>query len=184
MIHLTKTCAIALLSTILLLTSVVEGIPDGWAMTDRFAGCRYEITGANLLTTELRKTIVEKADELACFGWVQNNVDNGSVVGESRCNKKNGLKFKSFLEKIGNDVNNENSDGVTVEHVEIKDYEDSKIKLHFSHFKILDDERNTCFREPPHQCKEFTVDAATEDGNSILSSAKVTIQGEGISSEL
>ena len=31
----------------------------------------------------------------------------------------------------------------------------SQIKLHFSHFKILPDERQTCFRDPPHQCAEF-----------------------------
>jgi len=36
----------------------------------------------------------------------------------------------------------------------IKDYEDTKIKLHFSHFKIINAERETCFRDKPHQCEE------------------------------
>ncbi len=35
-----------------------------------------------------------------------------------------------------------------------KDYDDTKIKLHFSHFKILDPGRDTCFRDEPHPCTE------------------------------
>ena len=42
-------------------------------------------------------------------------------------------------------------------------YEDTKIKLHFSHFKILEDGRETCFRDAPHQCPEFAA-AATGGG--------------------
>ena len=34
-------------------------------------------------------------------------------------------------------------------------YEDTKIKLHFSHFKVLDGKRETCFREEPHCCKDL-----------------------------
>lgn len=45
---------------------------------------------------------------------------------------------------------------LTLHQADIKDYESTKIMLHFSHFKILDDSRVTCFREPPHQCPEFT----------------------------
>ena len=41
----------------------------------------------------------------------------------------------------------------------IKDYENTKIKLHFSHFKILPDERETCFRDAPHQCAAFAQQA-------------------------
>lgn len=36
--------------------------------------------------------------------------------------------------------------------------------LHFSHFKILDDGRITCFREPPHQCPEFAPPRNETDG--------------------
>ena len=40
-----------------------------------------------------------------------------------------------------------------VERLEIKTYEDTKIKLHFSDFAILEDERRTCFRDDgPHSC--------------------------------
>ncbi len=43
--------------------------------------------------------------------------------------------------------------GSYVDFVRIKDYEDTKIKLHFSHFKILDKRRITCFRDEPHICE-------------------------------
>jgi uncharacterized membrane protein YgcG len=36
----------------------------------------------------------------------------------------------------------------------IRVYKDTKIKLHFSHFKILDMARITCFRDKPHQCQD------------------------------
>ena len=44
--------------------------------------------------------------------------------------------------------------GSFVEDVAIKDYQDTKILLHFSHFKILDRERDTCFPDAPHQCDD------------------------------
>lgn len=58
----------------------------------------------------------------------------------------------------------------------IKDYEDTKIKLHFSHFKILDDARITCFRDAPHQCPEFVSEkeqngTAQGGGDDVPSSA-------------
>ena len=45
--------------------------------------------------------------------------------------------------------------GSRVDRAEFLAYEDTKIKLHFSHFKICEDDRETCFREPPHQCEWF-----------------------------
>jgi len=38
-------------------------------------------------------------------------------------------------------------------------YSDTKIRLHFSHFKILDAERDTCFLDKPHQCSDITGSA-------------------------
>ena len=46
---------------------------------------------------------------------------------------------------------------LVVDHVHVKDYEDTKIKLHFSHFKLLDSRRETCFRDEPHSCDENVV---------------------------
>ncbi|KAJ1450950.1 hypothetical protein M885DRAFT_499824 [Pelagophyceae sp. CCMP2097] len=101
-------------------------------MVDRFAGFRYEVEG------EHADAIVETADELGCFGWAQLS-SRSTTVGEVRCAKAAGPSFKAFL-----------GAGAT-----FFDYADTKIKLHFSHFKILPADRQTCFREPPHQCEEY-----------------------------
>lgn len=43
-----------------------------------------------------------------------------------------------------------------------KIYEDTKIRLHFSTFKVLEDNRDTCFVDPPHQCLEFVKNPQEE----------------------
>ena len=43
----------------------------------------------------------------------------------------------------------------------IKYYTDTKIKLHFSHFKVLGPERETCFRDAPHQCEDLSEPLVT-----------------------
>ena len=72
--------------------------------------------------------------------------------------------------------------------VDIKDYESTKIMLHFSHFKILDDARITCFRDPPHQCPEYAKANTTTRGNEdeeVKSSSSANIaDSTGIKSEL
>ena len=35
-------------------------------------------------------------------------------------------------------------------------YSDTKIRLHFSHFKILETDRDTCFLDQPHQCSDLS----------------------------
>ena len=93
---------------------------------------------------EFRK-LSERADELACFGWVQ-ALRTEKVVGEVRCNKLMGSIMKEWILELSNDEE-------IVKHTEINQYEDTKIKLHFSHFKVLGPERVTCFPDHPHQCK-------------------------------
>mmetsp|Transcript_30258 Transcript_30258/g.47369 ORF Transcript_30258/g.47369 Transcript_30258/m.47369 type:complete len:105 (-) Transcript_30258:71-385(-) len=72
-------------------------------------------------------------------------ISSGSF--QARCNKRRGPEFQAWL--------SQGPSGFQVEGVTFKDYEDTKIKLHFSHFKILEDTRKTCFRDEPHQCEEF-----------------------------
>jgi hypothetical protein len=69
--------------------------PDGWKMTDRFYGFRYQIEGVE----GLQQKIVEMADSLACFGWAQR--PRGSlIVGEVRCSKNNGPQIETFIRSI------------------------------------------------------------------------------------
>ena len=114
----------------------------GWRMVDRFAGFRFEVKG-DVSETGFESAAVAKADELGCFGWVQTS-EFASIVGEARCAKTLAPQMKEFLYKGGLKS--------TVEDVHVYDYPDTKIKLHFSHFKILGPDRVTCFHDPPHQC--------------------------------
>ena len=117
----------------------------GWRMVDRFAGFRYEVKGPHVVQSGFHTAAEKLADELGCFGWIQDS-EFRTVVGEARCAKTVADKFKAFL-KEGHPTSE-------VESVDIYDYPDTKIKLHFSHFKRLGSDRVTCFPAPPHQCRD------------------------------
>lgn len=73
---------------------------EGWKMTDRFHGFRYEITGSNL-DIAVARAIQSQADSYSCFGWVQ-LTESGSLVGEGRCSKIKGKSFQEWIEKLQN----------------------------------------------------------------------------------
>jgi acylphosphatase len=129
-----------------LLIILVQGQPEGWRMVDRFYGFRYEITGDNLFEKGFEQAARHEADVLGCFGWIQKS-PRGSLVGEARCNKIQGPKFQEWLSHGPN--------GATGTKMDLKIYPDTKIRLHFSSFKVLEDSRDTCFLDQPHQCVEF-----------------------------
>lgn len=82
----------------LCLTSIVAQ-PDGWRMVDRFHGFRYELSGRNLDTASILETILNEADNYACFGWAQVS-PAGTIVGEARCGKSRGKVFQEKLKTI------------------------------------------------------------------------------------
>jgi hypothetical protein len=82
----------------------VNGQPEGWKMTDRFYGFRYEISFTEWDSSALQK-IIEEADDLACFGWVQESPSH-TIVGEARCTKARGPIFEERLRKISSKVSN------------------------------------------------------------------------------
>jgi acylphosphatase len=133
----------------LFLFGLVHGQPEGWRMVDRFYGFRYEITG-NILDKGFEQAARHEADLLGCFGWIQKS-SRHTLVGEARCNKIQGPKFQEWLSHGPN--------GVTVSNFETKVYSDTKIRLHFSAFKVLEESRDTCFLDHPHQCPEFNPSA-------------------------
>ena len=108
----------------------------GWRMVDRFAGFRYEVKGPHVVQSGFHTAAEKLADELGCFGWIQDS-EFRTVVGEARCAKTVADKFKAFLR--------EGHPTSEVEAVDIYDYPDTKIKLHFSHFKRLGSDRVTWF---------------------------------------
>ena len=121
------------------------GSIDDWKMTERFFGCRFEVFG-KVQRVGFRKAAQLKADELGCFGWIQ-NTKKKTVVGELRCSKRAGPLFLKWLE--------DGPELASVDKVDSKIYEDTKIKLHFSYFRILDNQRKTCFTTSPHSCVDL-----------------------------
>lgn len=127
----------------------------GWRMVDRFAGFRYEVTG-RVHDVGFHEETQKKADDLGCFGWIQDSA-RGTLVGEARCAKAVAPYFKEWLRS--------GPDEARVADVAVHDYPDTKIKLHFSHFKILTPDRKTCFPTPPHQCDEGTTRPSTTEAS-------------------
>lgn len=127
--------------------------PEGWRMIDRFYGFRYEITGPNVLAVGFEEAAEKEAERLGCFGWIQ-KTKIGSLAGEARCNKVQGPKYQEWLEK--------GSHGASITSFETKVYHDTKIRLHFSKFRVLEETRDTCFLDSPHQCPEFDPSTPTK----------------------
>lgn len=79
--------------------------PDGWKMTDRFYGFRYEIVDGAVSGAGVLDAIQKEANLMGCFGWAQlaaGSPDGGgaNVVGEARCAKGKGRKFENYLAQL------------------------------------------------------------------------------------
>jgi hypothetical protein len=88
-----------LLCIVLLCLATVHAQPNGWKMTDRFYGFRYELLG-NVVGAGIEDFAVQNADKLGCFGWIQKSPRN-TLVGEARCSKKQGPVFEDLLRSKG-----------------------------------------------------------------------------------
>lgn len=128
-------------------------------MVDRFAGFRYEVKGNLPDPAAFTIAARDAADELAGFGWAQVS-PRGTVVGEFRGTPATAEAFQTWLAK-------KSPQARAVEHVEVRAYPDTKIRYHFSHFKVLDPRRQTCFEDAPHACSAATP-AARPGGNDEL----------------
>lgn len=144
------------------------GTPLGWRMQDRFYGIRFEVSlrGGDGFGERYIEAMVAEADRLYGFGWVleverQNPAGVKTFAGEFRGNKLDGPIFAEWLRRSGN------VDGIGivggVDGVQIKVYADTKIRYHFTHFRIMNlySSSITCFPEPPFAC-----DAAAEPSNT------------------
>jgi acylphosphatase len=128
-------------------------------MVDRFFGFRYEVSG-NVLDVGFEKAIQTQAEETGCFGWVQ-KTQTGTLVGEARCSKRSGPVFQKWLESGLKGSNGK------VDKVDVKVYADTKIRFHFSHFRILEDGRRTCFQDAPHKCGEASGGSSKGGHNEL-----------------
>jgi len=150
--HLNLYLPVAVVLCFIACMATMAQAQEGWKLTDRFHGFRYEIsfpatgTGHAGFEEQLRRY----ADDLKCFGWVQTLPQNARTasstsifVGEARCMKENGKTFQQWLETEGD------ASGAKLD---LRVYADTKIRLHFTYFKVLDPKRDTCFVDSPHKC--------------------------------
>jgi hypothetical protein len=140
---------------------------SGWKMTDRFLGFRYELAlpAGAIGEEDFVGMIKTFADENKCFGWVQVPRKN-TFVGEVRCLKEKGKLFKQWMEGQGDTA------GALLD---MFIYPDTKIRLHFTYFKVLDPARDTCFLDAPHRC----ASAVSSSTSSSTSSSSGSLPGEG-----
>lgn len=133
-------------------------------MADRFIGFRYELTPtfSNDEDADLKFAIRDKADALFCFGWVQESNNERTIVGEARCKKKAGHEMQSFLISIAAE-----QDGTDTKQIKFRLYDEARIRLHFSNFKVVSPRRNTCFREEPHKCNYLYFEAEDSMSSAI-----------------
>ena len=130
---------------------------SGWDMTNRFHGFRYEVSFPSAFDGSFVDEIKAYADENRCFGWIQ--APRARIfVGEVRCSKATGQAFQGWLERRGEAAGAK---------LDLRVYEDSKIRLHFTHFKHLDAHRDTCFIDAPHRCAT-SVPAQEVEGSDEL----------------
>jgi len=94
--------AICILMVIVAITHHASAQSEGWKMTDRFYGFRYELFGNNWDPNLLDK-ILSEADNYFCFGRTQLSPAN-TVVGEARCSKARGPIFQEKLKQISNNI--------------------------------------------------------------------------------
>ena len=133
-----------------------EAQQTGWRMVDRFYGFRYEVSGnAASEIADFPTRLQAQADVEGCFGWVQTLPSLGKFVGEARCSKERGVEFEKWIR--------ENTGGKPLE---VLVYPDTKIRLHFSHFKLVEAERDTCFLDEPHKCPDLEEERQPQQTSS------------------
>ncbi|KAG9401931.1 hypothetical protein AC1031_007635 [Aphanomyces cochlioides] len=121
-----------------LLADEVDGTPPS------FHGFRFELRDPSLSPEK----IADQAREHACFGWVQ-PTPSDSLVGEVRCRGRHGQHMQSWIESNP-------QAGVLV-------YPSTKIRYHFTSFRVLDRERRTCFQTAPHACEPTLLPQAKDE---------------------
>lgn len=114
-------------------------------MENRFYGFRFELQGPRVQGIQYREALQAKARALHCFGWVQNQ-QSDRMVGEIRCKKEKGPLLYQWLDRA-------EYPAAAQDHSAFYLYPDTKIRLHFTSFRILPDGYPSCFANPPHQCE-------------------------------
>ena len=119
-------------------------VPRAWSRSARFSALRFACPGAydrRAFAVSLR----DLADDMLAFGWVQvSRNGTGPVVGEFRASAAAAPSFEAALAA--------GAPGAGLP-CDTRRYPNTLLRLHFADFKLLTDERETCFESPPHACE-------------------------------
>ena len=118
-----------------------------WAKgpTDRFTALRFSCPGA-YDARAFALAVRDRADALSAFGWVQvSRGGAGPVVGEFRGALSAGPAFEALLAAGPPGAGRA---------CDTRRYPGALIRLHFADFKLLTEDRDTCFEDEPHKCTE------------------------------
>jgi len=141
----------ALLAAVLLsLTALSE--PSPWHPASRFRALRFECAPAAASSRLLAVAVRDAADAADAFGWVQ-VAAGGRVVGEFRGAAAAAPDFEAAMHAAAAAAGAPAPCATRV-------YADALISLHFADFKILADDRETCFPDAPHACAAAAAAAA------------------------
>jgi hypothetical protein len=120
-----------------------------------YRGFRFECSPSAGSAHVLAVSVRDLADEASAFGWVQ--VTRGArVVGEFRGAATVAPSFEAGMAAAA-------AAAGAAAPCATREYADTLISLHFSDFKILTDDRETCFAEPPHACGAGRAGAGGSD---------------------
>lgn len=116
-----------------------------------FSAFRYELVGPTHWDSHAaERQVKDYVEGVGCLGWIQQTAKK-TLVGEVRCPVRIFDEVKTWFEDPSSHIS------LTRSHLKL--YESPDMKFLFSKFKILPTHRNSCFREPPHQCKGYMADA-------------------------
>jgi hypothetical protein len=144
----------------LLLTPTALSEPPPWHPASRFRALRFECAPTAASARVLAVAVRDAADAADAFGWVQ-VAAGGRVVGEFRGAAAAAPDFEAALHAAAGAAGARAPCATRV-------YADALIALHFADFKILTDDRETCFPDAPHACAAAAAAAAAEAAGAAV----------------
>lgn len=115
---------------------------NDWTTRSRFEGFYFKLhINKHVNRLRLIENIVEKADSLFGFGWIQEDPSKNIIKGEFRGSKQLSPEFLSFLQSLSDSSDSNVQQAASS--VDVHKYEDTRIHYHFTEFRRLssDDQR-------------------------------------------
>ncbi|GAB9469380.1 hypothetical protein Gpo141_00006659 [Globisporangium polare] len=121
------------------------------------------------------KSTATLATDLRCFGWVQQaHQSQKRFVGEARCPRRNAAALMAHLQPSSDATADTEQLLINEDLPSVFVYPHAKIRFHFPRFRVLSEPKyqgRTCFKSPPHACKDDRNRTPQHVGNDANSQA-------------